>query len=331
MGAETALRVDTAERVCFLDRGSMARKANPATIGAFVLGGVALAIVALALLGSGQLFEQKESFILFFDGSVNGLQNGSAVKFRGVPIGSVSRILLMLDRSADYVAIPVVIEIDEERVSTQVGQKVDLADPKILGRMIEDGLRARLEVQSLLTGLVYVELDFRPGTPVHLFPNESRYHQIPTLPSTLQEFNRTVSHVLDELSDVEFGPLITSITRTVEGIDRTVNSPKIDEALANVNETLESLRRLTDDVSKNVGPVAEDVRAVTGTVAAALKRVEKTLLSLQSLVQPESPFNYDLQHSLERLGAAADAIRNLADYLDRNPSALLRGRAAEAE
>lgn len=309
----------------------MARKANPATIGAFVLGGVALAIVALAMLGSGRLFERKESFILYFDGSVNGLQNGSAVKFRGVPIGSVARILLQLDRSADYVAIPVIIDIDEERVSTQVGQEVDLADPTILGRMIQDGLRARLEVQSLLTGLVYVELDFRPGTPVNLFPNNTRYHQIPTLPSTLQEFNRTASHVLDELSDVKFGQLISSITRTVEGIDRTVNSPKIDEALANVNETLESLRKLTDDVSRNVGPVAEDVRAVTGTVSAALKRVETALLSLQGLFQPESPLTYDLQHSLERLGAAADSIRNLADYLDRNPSAVLRGRAADDE
>jgi paraquat-inducible protein B len=305
----------------------MARKANPATIGLFVLGGLALVIVALAMLGSGRFFEQKESFILFFDGSVNGLQNGSSVKFRGVPIGSVARILLLLDPSTDRAAIPVVIDIDEERVSSQVGRQVDLADPTILGRMIQDGLRARLEMQSLVTGIAYVELDFLPGTPVVLFPNETDYHQIPTLPSTLQEFNRTASRILNELSEVEFGQLIRSITHTVEGVDRAVNSPEIEEALVNVNRTLESLRQLTDDVSKNVGPIAEDVRAVTGTVAAALKRVEKTLLSLQGLVDPDSPFTYDLQRSLERLGAAADSIRNLADYLDRNPSALIRGRA----
>jgi ABC-type transporter Mla subunit MlaD len=309
----------------------MARKANPATIGAFVLGGVALAIVALAMLGSGRLFEQKASFILFFDGSVNGLQIGTPVKFRGVPIGSVSRILLLIDRSAEQVAIPVVIDIDEEGVGNQLGRRVDLTDSRLLGSMIEDGLRARLEIQSLVTGLVYVELDFRPGTPVHLFPNETEYHQIPTLPSTLQEFNRTASRILDQLSDVEFGPLIASITHTVEGIERTVNSPEIDAALANVNRTLESMRRLTDEVSKNVGPIAEDVRAVTGTVANAVKRVEQTLLDLQRVLEPESPFAYDLERSLERLGGAADSIRNLADYLDRNPSALIRGRAADSK
>jgi paraquat-inducible protein B len=309
----------------------MARRANPATIGAFVLGGAALAIVALAMLGSGRFLDRTRSFVLFFDGSVNGLQIGTPVKFRGVPIGSVARILLLLDRSTDHVAIPVIIDIDEDRVSNQVGRRVNLGDAKVLGRMIEDGLRARLEVQSLVTGVVYVELDFRPGTPVTLFPNETEYDQIPTLPSTLQEFNRTASRVLNELSGVEFGPLISSITRTVEGIDRTVNSPEIHLALANVNRTLDGMRHLTDEVSRNVGPIAEDVRAATAKVIAGLKRVEQTLLGVQQLLEPESPLAYDLQRSLERLGNAADSIRNLADYLDRNPSALIRGRATGSE
>jgi paraquat-inducible protein B len=307
----------------------MARKANAATIGVFVLGGLALAIVALAVLGSGHLFERKERFILFFDGSVNGLQVGSPVKFRGVPIGAVARILLLLDRGADSIAIPVVIDIDEERVSDKVGQEVDLADPAILGRLIQDGLRARLETQSLITGIVYVELDYRPGTKVVLYPNETDYRQIPTLDSTLQEFNRTASHILDELSDVDFATLISSITDTVKGIDRTVNSPQIDEALVNVNATLVSMRELTENVSETVEPVAEDLRKITLTISTALQRVENTLQALQGVIDPESPFTYDLQRVLERLGAAADSIRNFADYLDRNPGALLRGRSAE--
>jgi paraquat-inducible protein B len=308
----------------------MARKANPATIGAFVLGGIALTIVALAVLGSGRMFERKESFILFFDGSVNGLQVGSPVKFRGVPIGSVSKILLLLDQAADAIAMPVIVDVDEERVSDKVGQEVDLADPAILGRLIQDGLRARLETQSLITGIVYVELDYRPDTKVVLFPNETNYRQIPTLPSTLQEFNRTASHILDELSDVDFATLISSITDTVKGIDRTVNSPKIDEALENVNETLVSMRELTENVSESVEPVAEDLRRITLTISTALQRVEHTLTALQGVIDPDSPFTYDLQRMLERLGAAADSIRNFADYLDRNPSALLRGRAEES-
>lgn len=306
----------------------MARKANPAAIGAFVLGGVALSIVGLAMLGSGRLFERKERFILFFDGSVNGLQVGSAVKFRGVPIGSVSQIHLLLDPEASTPAIPVVIYIDEERVSDKAGREIELADPTVLGRMIEDGLRARLESQSLVTGLFFVELDYRPGTPVTLFPNETVYRQIPTLPSTLQEFNRTASRVLEELSRVDFEALIGSVTSTVQGIDRTVNSPQIDEALVNVNQTLVQLRELTADVSQNVAPIADDVRTITITISSALLRVEHTLESLQGMIDPDSPLTYDLQRSLERLGGAADAIRNFVDYLDRNPSALIRGRAA---
>src|SRR5690606_33008705 len=96
--------------------------------------------------------------------------------------------------------------------------------------------------------------------------------------------------------------------------------------LVNVNLTLVKLRELTEDVGKNVAPIAEDVRTITVTISAALDRVEKTLVALQGMIDPDAPLTYDLQRTLERLGATADSIRNFVDYLDRNPDALIRGR-----
>ena len=174
----------------------MSKKANPARIGGFVLGALTIGVLGIALFGSGRFFERTEPFVCYFDGSINGLAVGSNVKFKGVPIGSVAEIRLRFsdeDHSAN-VRIPVVIRIDESKIEQGADRPVDLSDPQVLERLIGRGLRASLQSESLVTGLLYVNLDFYPEAPPSRLVESGDLLVIPTLPSTLEAVHPTLNN-----------------------------------------------------------------------------------------------------------------------------------------
>src|SRR5215510_6112145 len=152
----------------------MAKRTNPATVGIFVLGGLVLTIALILALGAGKWFSERNDFVCFFGGDLNGLKVGAPVKFRGVPIGSVTGIRINLPgrdlprpvtaAEAEEFRLPVLIELEEERV-TALGARGGTLTRERMQQFIEAGLRARLATESLLTGLLYVELNFFPGTP----------------------------------------------------------------------------------------------------------------------------------------------------------------------
>jgi paraquat-inducible protein B len=155
---------------------------------------LALAVTALAVLGSGQLFKQSHNFICFFQGSVNGLKVGAAVKIRGVEIGSVSAIRLrplpsegqLKPSSYALAPIPVIIDIDESQLKAQGASGAGLR-PAELNALVKRGLRAQLQTESLLTGLLYIDLDAHPRAPLNLMlePGTGGYPEIPTPKITL--------------------------------------------------------------------------------------------------------------------------------------------------
>ena len=149
----------------------MNKKMSPAVIGAFVLGAVALVVIAILVFGSGRLFRQTRNFVLYFDNSVNGLRVGAPVKLKGVEIGSVKDIRILVGQGTASDKIPVVIEIDLKKL-TRRGAAVaaeTTVDPEAMQKVIVDrGLRGQLDMESLVTGLLYVALDFFPGSPINL-------------------------------------------------------------------------------------------------------------------------------------------------------------------
>src|SRR5205807_4801515 len=146
----------------------MGRRVSPTLIGAFVLVGTALAVAALVVFGSGKFFHHKYRFVLYFEGSVNGLNIGAPVKFKGVEIGSVSQVLLDFENPSRDFRIPVIIQLDADKLD-QLGSNADFDDPRVMKTAIEHGLRGQLATQSLVTGLQFVELDFHPETPVRFY------------------------------------------------------------------------------------------------------------------------------------------------------------------
>src|SRR5580704_9473088 len=158
----------------------MSKKVNKTVIGVFVVGALALLLVAIVVFGSGELFKKTDKFVLYFDGSVKGLAIGAPVMFRGVSIGTVKDISLIYDSKAGTVMLPVIVEIEQDRIKGAPSFG-DLNGNK---KMITLGLRGRLEVQSFLTGQLMISFDFYPQKPAKLRGILRGIPELPTLPTS---------------------------------------------------------------------------------------------------------------------------------------------------
>jgi hypothetical protein len=145
----------------------MARQPSKTLIGAFVVGAVALAVLGIAAFGSGRLFQKHFTCVMYFSGSITGLSIGSPVEFRGVKIGQVTKIAAVFDPKAVTVHIPVYIEVDPKSLvvlGDEDASKV-LATNHFYEPLLEKGLKARLDIESFVTGKLYISMDFHPGPP----------------------------------------------------------------------------------------------------------------------------------------------------------------------
>ena len=156
----------------------MMRKANKTKIGVFVVGAVVLLVIAILVFGSGALFKQTDKYIVFFDGSVKGLAVGAPVIFRGVKIGNVSSIDLAYNEGTKSVLIPVVIDVELSRVK---GVPEKFGYPDYL-RFVQEGLRAKLEIQNFITGQLMLAFDFYPENPQKIYNIVKNYPELPALP-----------------------------------------------------------------------------------------------------------------------------------------------------
>jgi paraquat-inducible protein B len=335
----------------------MNKKIRPAMIGAFVVGAVALIVIAILVFGSGRLFRQTREFVLYFDNSVNGLRIGAPVKIKGVEIGSVKDIRFQLEKSKEL-KIPVIIEIDLEKFSSRgaTAAAETAMDREALNKTIVDrGLRGQLEMESLVTGLLFVSLDFFPGTPINLVQSTNgdyKYPEIPTLPTTLQQARGAVTQIIDKLEEVDFKGLIASLNETVNGIKRTVNSPeleatmrslqktmpKIDEAIVSIRDLAATLNDNSKSLAANLEQTSIDARASMKQADKALEQATETMKTaqaaannIQTLSDPDAPVIYELGRSLREVSAAARSLRSLTNYLERNPRSLFFGKPESKE
>lgn len=319
----------------------MGSKANPAAIGAFVLGAIALAVLGIVVFGSGQLFKKTTKAVCFFSGDINGLSVGAPVKFKGVEVGTVSDIRLRLkgetsNLTAEAVAagirIPVVIQLDNERLIEE-GAK-SLLDDGRLKQLIDLGLRAQLVSQSLVTGLLLVQLDFYPQTPpTFILPPDSDLLEIPTVPTIVQQVQSAAETIMRKLENVKFDELVRTAQEALAGVRDVVNQPGLKRALEELPQTeaelraaVASVRQLVGNVNTAQGPVFESLRSTSEKAGAAMESAQMVLSRLDGLTGPQAPLVVDLTTSLREIASAARSLRLLTDYLERHPSAVLRGR-----
>jgi paraquat-inducible protein B len=245
----------------------MASRANPAVIGGFVLGAIVLAVAGLVVVGGGKFFQHRQYWEANFDESIKGLAIGAPVTFRGVKVGSVTDIRVVVNRdvtpanaSRDVMRTPVFFEISADRISDVAGREIRFEKEAAgIKRLFEYGLRAQLELQSLVTGQLGINLDFHPAAPMKLAGMSLKYPEFPTIPSTMAALGRS-------LDDLNVNELAQDVRRTVKGIEQLVNSPEVKQVLVSANTAL-----------ARVNTLAANTNATISTLGPALERTSATL------------------------------------------------------
>ena len=295
----------------------MARRPRPALVGVFVLGAAALIVVAVAVWGSDRLFERNYRYACFFTGSVHGLEIGAPVKFRGVTVGSVIDIRIAFSPSLDRPRVPVIIELLGRRLRGR-GATRD-PEPHVVAELVERGLRAQLQIQSLVTGQLYVALDLFPDidkAPPH--PG-ARYPEIPTVPTTFEEASRTLASLLAEVQKADIAGAARSLAQVIDGVNQLVNQPAMAKTIAGLPSMITAVRQLAIVLHGDVG-------AITGSLERTLAEVRQGLDGVRALTAPRGGLAVELERTLGEVQRAAGAVRALAEFLQRNPNALVVGK-----
>jgi paraquat-inducible protein B len=257
-------------------------------------------------------FTQRIPYLVEFDGSVRGLRAGAPVEFRGIRAGTVTDVRLEIDAGHNSVRIPIALEIEPQRIGVVQGAS-DAQPYAVMAALVERGLRAQLKSGNLLTGELLVDLDFHPDSPPASLDRSGAHPKIPSVPAELEALEASVSAMLTKLAALPLPELIDDLRRTIKGIDALVASPDTVGTVAALNQSAVRLAGLLAMFDGQVGPLLVQARS--------------TLASADGLVGADSQARYDLNLLLKELTGAARAIRGLADYLERHPEALLRGKA----
>jgi len=324
----------------------MNQRASSTLIGAFVVGAISLAITAFLLLGNIGLFEDREKIIMYFTGSVEGLNKGAPVNIRGVKVGTVIDIDVTFHPLNGEFFIPVIVQFEPDAVDSV--RQLHVPDPEedILTYMIEElGLRAQLQLLSILTSQMAIQLDYYPETEVQYHGDgNGKLREIPTIPMTIEKFN-------EQLQKLPIEQILNDITSSLSAINQIVNSAEImetvkllndalktiDELARNVNRnlqpladntntTLKSIDGLAKNVNRNVQPIAENTANVLLNAQKTLREANALLASTKQLLNEDSTQIYNLNIALDEIVNAARSIRIFAETIERQPETLLKGK-----
>lgn len=318
----------------------MGKRVSPTVIGAFVVASFAILVVALIVVGSGRMFAKPIRFICMFQGNLNGLKVGAPVKVRGVQIGTVAAIELRLLPSQGRIRsdikelrLPVLVDLDRSQLMARGGTGAAL-ETAGFEDLVKRGLRAQLDTESLLTGLLYIDLDLHPGAPMNLaLEPGGPYREIPTVKTDLAQLQERLTGALDKFEKIDFQGLVVSITDAANSIKNLTGSPEIKATLeslkgtvANLNQAVVSARALLNNANATIGPLVADLRQTSDEADKTMKDTRAALVGLQQTLDPNAPLAVRLNQALDSLTETSQSIGELTDYLQRNPGALVRGR-----
>lgn len=317
----------------------MSSRANPILIGAFLVGATGIVIAGLLFFTGGDLFRDKTLFVIHFDRSVQGLEPGSALKLRGVKIGEVISIESHFAEQTMKVINSVYVQV----IEGQTRFAGDGEPHELLKKLVrEHGLRAQLKQQSYLTGLLYIEVDFsgRPGE-FKLWNIDPDVFELPTTPTEIEKLT-------DVANQIDFQQLADALERIVANIDRLLADPELHAVSTRINSTLKSIddlasntdRVISNDVATTLAELRRLIRGInqdypsmsTG-LQQGLASLERSFISLEEairgvshMVSDDSPLVFELRQTLNKISRAADQVSDLAESLDSEPEALLRGK-----
>lgn len=313
------------------------------TVGAFVLGGILLAIGAVVFFGKFNFFNPVVQAVIVFQDSISGLSIGSPVTFRGVPVGSVERIGIQFQPKTSTAFIPVTIRIepDRARVAQPKGSaQLDVED------LVKRGLRAELNVQSFVTGQAQIDLDFDQGSDPVFHPDVSNLPEIPTKQSAIQLAKQQLSQLpwreladntndtlqslktLSEKLDEDLPPLVESLKATSDRSAQAVATAgeAIKALQARLDTTLANINQLTVTADGQLNARGADLHKLLTAADQSMAQARDVLGDLRSVTSTRSADRANVESTLRDLAAAAASLRGFASDVERNPQLLLTGR-----
>lgn len=313
-------------------------------IGAFVFGGLVLALMTVVLFGNFRLFNPTDRAAIIFQGSISGLTVGAPVTFRGVRVGAVQNITLQFDQIAQAAFIPVTVQLDPDSVRVTGGesgsQRIDLQV------MVQRGLRAELMTQSFVTGQAQINLDFDPGSQAILHPSLTK---LPEIPTRLSAFQR----VQEQLTNLPIGDLVKNADATLTslhglldrlnqqtpalfddaktisaGVNKSLDTATsaIGDLQRRIDETLGHIDRLVIDSDQQVTQRGADLHTLLTTSTQTMMQLRESLGDLRNLTSSRGQARTNLEATLRDLAAAAASLRGFANDVEHNPQLLLTGR-----
>jgi paraquat-inducible protein B len=265
---------------------------------------------------------------------MGGLDIGAPVNFRGVKIGAVTNILVRFESdNITDIRIPVFIEIEPGRVTespefrktklyrTWQERREEMVETgELMKMLIDNGLKAQLVTQSLVTGKLSIQFDFHPDKPIELVGGDDQYLEVPTIPSMMEEITKTIEKI-------PFKELVDKAMNTVEGIDRLINSPELQNSIVNLDKSLQALNKLLNNLDEEVDPLTTSVESTLETARGALEAAQKAITHADEGLSDQAPIiSYELSLALKELTQAVRSLKALTDYLQQYPESLLRGK-----
>lgn len=319
----------------------MSEHKHSVLIGSFVVGSLLIVLAAVVIIGSPGFGSQRQQVVMVFEGSVKGLTVGAPVALRGVEVGQVTDIQLLLSTDRADIIMQVEAELSERNVRL-VGEGMNAAE--LFPYLINNGLRAQLNMQSVLTGLLYVQMDFHPDTIASLPTVPSQYTQIPTIPTELELLRRTLqsidyAQIAQNLGDIagnlktftateEFRSLPGGMQQALASLERAGDSltAGVEELQAPLAVMMIEARDLLRQINADLPQLTESAGSSLKRLESALAATERTMQSAGDHVDAGSPTLYQLNTTLKELADASRALQALLRMLEEHPDALLRGR-----
>jgi len=277
-------------------------------------------------------FIKKITCVLFFKGSVRGLNLGAPVEFKGIKVGVVKQIRLEFDSSDASFKIPVLVEIEPERFLTDTEADID-APLETLDTLISHGLRARLQTGSLFTGQLFVELDMYPDEPVRMVGAGTPFIELPTIPADFAQMTTSVKNILvkmEKLDIEEIGSELLSIlqgaNKVVQGAGKLINKKELEEAVDDFKTSLTLLKQILGKLDQHVEPIAANLENAIGASHKALEKTQTTLGLLGEVLSPNSPLQHQILELASEMSEMARSIRTLVDMLERHPNSIIFGK-----
>jgi len=332
----------------------MSKQIHPAKLGIFVLVAVALGLGTLAVLSSGNLFKKTLDYVMIFDGDARGLKTGAPVLLKGVAVGQVTNIQLVVDTTKKKSFVPVTVKLDPSLL-VYIG---DLNPEESVIKAIEEGMRAQLQTQSFVTGMLEVSLVLLPGTEAIYHGEDYDLPEIPTVPPLTKM-------LANEVKDLNLKEMLDDLKDTLKGVQIMTRDIQEEKLLGNLGQTLEGLNTITQVLNKDLPLLSEDLlktsasirelsdqgrqvllradnmmadleKSTPGLLKGAQDNTDKlmvlqtvlteTLKEAEGMLSSESPLRFHIAALLSRYTKVAAKLEVLLDTMETNPESILTGK-----